>query len=108
MDREGRYNLQPTTSTDRQEARASILNALRNTTIPPEELLDHLPLYASRHALGRVLLMHSLYERILDVHGVVLVFGVRWGRDLAILQALRSLLEPGNAARRIIGFDTFA
>ncbi len=30
-----------------------------------------------------------------------------WGRDLAILQALRATLEPGNGARSIIGFDTF-
>lgn len=81
---------------------------LATTPIPPDEILENLPLFASRSAIGRVLLLHSLYERILDVHGVVLVFGVRWGRDLAILQALRSILEPGNAARKIVGFDTFS
>lgn len=107
MDRDGEYNIQRTASRDQAAAAGSLVRRLRDTPIPPEELLDQLPLFASRHALGRVLLMHSLYERILDVHGVVLLFGVRWGRDLAILQALRSILEPGNATRRIIGFDTF-
>jgi hypothetical protein len=95
-------------SESQQEARTALVRALTTSPIPPDELLDNLPLFASRHALGRVLLLHSLYERILDVHGAVLVFGVRWGRDLAILQALRSILEPGNPARKIIGFDTFS
>lgn len=107
MDREGQYNIQRSASRTQSEARAALAQRLRNTPIPPGELLDNLPLYASRHALGRVLLLHALYERILDVHGVILLFGVRWGRDLAILQTLRSILEPGNATRRIIGFDTF-
>ncbi|WP_164704343.1 TylF/MycF/NovP-related O-methyltransferase [Blastococcus litoris] len=91
-----------------EAARAALVRDLAASPIPPDELLDNLPLYASRSAMGRILHLHSLYERILDVHGAVLVFGVRWGRDLAILQALRSLLEPGNAARKIIGFDTFS
>jgi hypothetical protein len=107
VDREGAYNIQRSASRTQSEAQASLVQRLQETRIPPEELLDHLPLFSSRHALGRVLLMHSLYERILDVHGVILLFGVRWGRDLAILQTLRSILEPGNATRRIIGFDTF-
>jgi hypothetical protein len=107
VEREGRYNVQRSGSASQREAHQSLVRRLRDTDIPDDELLDNLPLFASRHALGRVLLMHALYERILDVHGVVLLFGVRWGRDLAILQALRSLLEPNNATRRIIGFDTF-
>jgi hypothetical protein len=107
VDRDGRYGVQLNASQAQQQARAALVRRLQDTQIPPDELLDHLPLFASRHALGRVLVLHALYERILDVHGVILLFGVRWGRDLAILQALRSMLEPGNASRRIIGFDTF-
>jgi hypothetical protein len=107
VDREGRYNIQRSASRTQSEAQASLVQRLQESRIPASELADHLPLFSSRHALGRVLLMHALYERILDVHGVILLFGVRWGRDLAILQTLRSILEPGNATRRIIGFDTF-
>ena len=107
MERDGRYGIQQNASATQQEAREALVGRLRDARIPAEELLDHLPLFASRHALGRVLVLHALYERILDVHGVILLFGVRWGRDLAILQTLRSILEPGNASRRIVGFDTF-
>lgn len=108
MDRDGTYNIQQIASLTQREAQRSLGRQLRTSAIPQDELMDHLPLYSSRHAIGRVLLLHSLYERILDVHGVILLFGVRWGRDLAILQTLRSILEPGNTTRRIIGFDTFA
>lgn len=107
MDRTGQYGVQLNASAGQQEARAALVQRLQETRIPSGELLDHLPLFASRHALGRVLVLHDLYQRILDVHGVILLFGVRWGRDLAILQTLRSILEPGNASRRIVGFDTF-
>lgn len=34
-------------------------------------------------------------------------FGVRWGRDLVLLENLRSTYEPFNYNRKIIGFDTF-
>jgi hypothetical protein len=107
VDREGRYNIQARASELQRDAQAALLQGLQETRIPPEELLDQLPLFASRHGLGRVLLLNELYRRIVDVHGVILLFGVRWGRDLAILQSLRSFLEPNNATRRIVGFDTF-
>ncbi|OBF81053.1 crotonobetainyl-CoA--carnitine CoA-transferase [Mycobacterium sp. 852002-51163_SCH5372311] len=49
----------------------------------------------------------DLYRRILTVPGVILEFGVRFGRDLAILDSLRTLHEPLNYSRTIVGFDTF-
>jgi hypothetical protein len=38
---------------------------------------------------------------------VIIEFGVRWGRDLAVFQSLRGIYEPFNHNRKIIGFDTF-
>jgi hypothetical protein len=35
-------------------------------------------------------------------------FGVRFGRDLTILDGLRTLYEPLNRSCTIVGFDTFA
>lgn len=54
-----------------------------------------------------LLALNSLYRAILTVPGVIMEFGVRWGRHLAAFTALRSLHEPYNVHRRIIGFDTF-
>lgn len=44
---------------------------------------------------------------ILDVPGAIMEFGVHRGRHLAALTALRSVYEPYNPHRRIVGFDTF-
>ena len=34
-------------------------------------------------------------------------FGVEWGSTLSLLIKLRSIHEPYNYSRKIIGFDTF-
>jgi hypothetical protein len=71
------------------------------------ERLHHLPLFLPPHVLRRIAFFDELYRRILTVPGVVMEFGVRFGRDLAILDGLRTLHEPLNYSRTIVGFDTF-
>lgn len=71
------------------------------------ERLHHLPLFMLPHVLRRIAFFDDLYRRILTVPGVVMEFGVRFGRDLALLDALRTLHEPLNSSRTVVGFDTF-
>ena len=52
-------------------------------------------------------LKHELYQKILNVHGVVIEFGTRWGQNLALFESFRGMYEPYNHFRKIIGFDTF-
>ena len=65
------------------------------------------PLFLPPHILRRMLFFNDLYQKVLTVPGVVMEFGVRFGRDLAVLDGLRTLHEPLNSSRTIIGFDTF-
>jgi len=58
-------------------------------------------------ALSRALYYNYLYQKIVDVPGVVCEFGVQWGATLTELIHLRSIYEPFNYSRTIIGFDTF-
>lgn len=51
----------------------------KNTPIPDDELLSNLGLYLNRQTLSRILYMHELYRKIINVHGVTIEFGVRWG-----------------------------
>lgn len=95
-------------SKQEQELRSRRVDLFQRCPIPPEELLENLLLFVDRRALTRVLGFHELYRQIINVPGVVLEFGVRWGRDLALLEALRGLMEPFNHTRKIVGFDTFA
>lgn len=57
--------------------------------------------------LSRLLYLNGLYEKILDVPGVICEFGVQWGGTLSQLINLRSIYEPFNHSRTIVGFDTF-
>jgi hypothetical protein len=58
-------------------------------------------------SLARILYYTDLYKKTLDVPGVICEFGVQWGSTLSLLIALRSIYEPFNTSRKIIGFDTF-
>lgn len=59
-------------------------------------------------SLARVLYLSELYQKIVDVPGVICEFGVQWGASLSVLTNLRSVYEPFNYSRVIYGFDTFA
>lgn len=89
------------------EIRNQILNSLRNCPIPNQELLSNLGLFLDRRTLSRIIFFNNLYLKILSIHGVIIEFGVRWGQDLALFSLLRSIYEPYNYSRKIIGFDTF-
>lgn len=60
-----------------------------------------------RNTIARVIYYHDLYRKCLSVPGVICEFGVHWGAGLSTLLNLRSLLEPYNHSRHIVGFDTF-
>lgn len=75
--------------------------------IPRSEMLGNLGVFVIRKVLSRILFFNELYKRIVETHGVIAEFGVRWGRDLTILQSLRGIYEPYNYSRKIIGFDSF-
>ena len=60
-----------------------------------------------RTALSRVIYYYELYQKIIDVPGVICEFGVQWGATLGLLLNLRGMYEPYNVSRKIFGFDTF-
>ena len=89
-------------------AKGILSRLLRNSPIPDEELLDNVGLYLPRQNFARILFMHEIYTQILEVHGVVMEFGVRWGQNMSLFSNLRAIYEPFNYNRRVIGFDTFS
>jgi len=60
-----------------------------------------------RQTLSRILYYNSLYQKIVDIPGVICEFGVQWGATLAQLINFRGMYEPYNHSRKIFGFDTF-
>ncbi len=87
--------------------RKEFFRQFKSCPIPENELLSNLGLFIRRHDLCRILFMNGLYKKILDVHGIVCEFGVRWGQNLALFESFRGMYEPYNYNRKIVGFDTF-
>ncbi|WP_347451174.1 hypothetical protein [Acetoanaerobium noterae] len=87
--------------------RNNFYNLFKNSPIPQNEILQNLGLYMNRQALSRILFMHHIYQEIINVHGIIAEFGVRWGQNLALFESFRGIYEPYNYNRKIIGFDTF-
>ncbi len=95
-------------STNEKENRQAFFELYKNSPVTDSELLANVGLYQKRQDFTKQLFFHEIYQQILGVHGVIMEFGTRWGQNLVTLHNLRSILEPFNYSRRIIGFDTFA
>jgi len=94
-------------SSSEKDAQKILTDLLKETPIPDDELLANLGLFLTSKNLSRILFFYEIYQQILNTHGIIIEFGVRWGQTLSILSALRGIFEPFNRHRKIIGFDTF-
>ncbi len=95
-------------SSEREQiSREDFYYHFKNCPISKNEILQNLGLFINRQALSRVLFMHKLYKDIINVHGIIIEFGVRQGQNLALFESFRGIYEPYNYSRKIIGFDTF-
>lgn len=97
-----------TKTSDYKAAEEAIISHLLHSDIPENEMLENLHLFITPQQMRRILFFYEIYKQIIDVPGVIMQFGVRWGRELALFESLRTTFEPFNHSRKIIGFDTFA
>lgn len=98
---------EPFRTSHEQAIRADFLQTFKDCPIPDVDILSNLGLFISSKNLSRILFMDFLYRQIIDVPGVVMEFGTRWGQNLALFAALRGIYEPFDRVRKLIGFDTF-
>ncbi len=94
-------------SDEEKRAREMILELFKRTPIPDDELLVNLGLYLRSTILAKILYLNELYQAIRNLPGIVIEFGVWWGANLALLESFRSVYEPYNWTRKVVGFDTF-
>ena len=87
--------------------RIKLLEMFKRCPIPDNELLSNLDLFISKTEFSRMLYIHEIYRKILNVPGVIIEFSVRWGQNLALFETFRGIYEPFNRVRKIVGFDTF-
>lgn len=98
---------EPYRSVEENAIRGKFVEHFRNCPIPDQEIMQNLGLFLSSKNLSRILLMDYLYRQIIDIHGIVVEFGTRWGQNVALFSSLRGIYEPFNRMRKIVGFDTF-
>ncbi|MFA6401508.1 MAG: hypothetical protein WCX31_07770 [Salinivirgaceae bacterium] len=94
-------------SVSEQKLREDFIKLYLESPIIDEEKMQNIGLFINRMSLSRILFMHELYQKIINVHGIVVEFGVRWGQNLALFSNFRGIYEPYNYNRKIVGFDTF-
>ena len=102
------FKISDRSSTGERASREEWRRLFRTSPIPEHEKHAHLGLFMNRQLLARILWMHEMYMKIVDVPGGVMEFGVRWGQNLALFENLRGIHEPFNYTRKVIGFDTFS
>lgn len=94
-------------SDNEKDLRKDFVNTFKECPIPENELLENLGLFIKRQDMARMLFLNELYKKIINTHGIIIEFGTRWGRNLSLFESLRSIYEPFNHNRKIVGFDTF-
>lgn len=87
--------------------RQKLLELFKKCPIPEDQIFNNLGLFLSSKDFARILFLEHIYKQVVDVQGVIMDFGTRWGQNIAIFQSLRGLYEPFNRHKKIIGFDTF-
>jgi hypothetical protein len=107
MENDMKFNVETFANSEQMQIRVDLAQKLRNTPIPDEELVKNLSLFVPWQEMMRTLFITELYQKIIEIPGVVMEFGTRWGRNLALFSTLRATLEPFNHNRKIVGFDTF-
>ena len=101
------YKLQSRASESQLLARQKLLDLFKKCPIPEEQLLVNLGLYIRSSVLAKFLYVNELYQNIIHIPGIIMEFGVWWGQNLALFESLRTVYEPYNYTRKIVGFDTF-
>lgn len=91
-----------------KQYRHDLVDHFRACPIPDDEMLTNLGLFLVPQMMSRILFMDFLYRKILEIQGVVVEFGCRWGQNLSMFSALRGVYEPYNRLRKVVGFDTFS
>lgn len=98
------------TRTSEYEMAESVMHehfTLFSKIAPKKEVCENLSMFITPQHFRRIMFFCEMYKLILDKPGSIMQFGVRWGRELALFENLRTLYEPFNHSRRIVGFDTF-
>ena len=70
-------------SQSEKELQRKFVELFRQAPLPDDEILPNLGLFLSSKALSRILFFYEIYKKIINTHGIIMEFGVRWGQTLS-------------------------
>ncbi len=80
---------------------------IRDCDLSNLEKIQNFPVFLDRMHMTRYVLRYELFKMVLDIPGSIFECGVLFGGGLYSFALYSSILEPFNAQRKIVGFDTF-
>ena len=95
------------TSEAQGKARESLRKLFRDRPFSDELLMTNFGLFMRSSAFAKLLFLQEAYSKILSIPGDICIFGVWLGQGIVAFESLRAILEPYNASRKFVGFDTF-
>lgn len=87
--------------------REHLIDLFNKRPLPDDQLMVNMGMYIRSSVLAKIFYMNEMYEKIVNIPGVVMEFGVWWGQNMALFESFRAMYEPYNFQRKIVGFDTF-
>jgi len=89
-------------------SREQLIALLKESPIAPaNDWLTNLYLYQPATILAKTLYANELFQRVMHLPGDIFELGVWWGANISLFANLRTVYEPYNRARKVVGFDTF-
>lgn len=101
------YERESTADQAQMNARQSLQQLFDTNPLPKSDLLFNLGLFTRSSLLVKYITLHEIYQRFVNLPGMIVEFGTWWGQNLVLLENLRAIHEPFNKQRHIVGFDTF-
>lgn len=90
------------------EVRKQLYRLFSERPMNDEDLLVNLSMYMRSGSLAKLLFLNEIYQKIINLPGVICEFGVWMGASTIAFENLRAVYEPYNYQRSILAFDTFA
>jgi len=87
--------------------REHFVRMIKDNSVYDDEKPEYQAMFMNRISMMMFLYQNELYQKILDIPGIIMEFGVRFGRNECIWTNLRGIYEPYNHSRKIVAFDTF-
>ncbi len=90
-----------------QEIWARISKLVKDYNVSSQDLLANFPAYARRIHLSRFLAHYEIFKKVIELPGCIAELGVFRGSSMLTFAKLLEIFNPGDRARKVIGFDHF-